>query len=158
MKLTGNSYVLIVIMAIMLFVIVWALVGMKFFASKLLPLVVGGTVLALAAVGLWRETKTVSAPKAPVTRERTDIGQAARETWRGYLLNVAWVAGFTIGIVLLGFIPTIPIFLLGYMKWLGTRWRTAIIYAVLTPVLVHYIFERLLRIDLYQGLLLRWLG
>ena len=70
----------------------------------------------------------------------------------------AWIAGFVLGIYLLSFIIAIPLFMLSYMRWLGTSWRTTIIFTLLTPAIIYGAFEVALRIELYRGLLFTWLG
>ena len=57
------------------------------------------------------------------------------------------------GIYLLGFLIAVPLLVFTYMKQHGTSWLLTIIFTVIVPALVYSIFELLLRIDLYQGLL-----
>jgi len=66
--------------------------------------------------------------------------------------------GFFLGIYLLGFLIAIPLFILSYMKWLGTGWRVAITFTLIIPAIIYSAFEVGLHIDLYRGLLLIWLG
>lgn len=157
MKARGNFYVLITVMVIMAFVIVWSLVVMKSLALRLLPLVFGSVVFVLTAIGIWRETvedkKQTTAPESKI-----EANKEAYEDWSGQLLNGAWILGFLIGNFVLGFIVALPLFILFYMKWLGTRWTVAIIFAILTTAFIYAIFELVLRVDLYKGLLLTWLG
>ena len=51
MKLSNNSYFLIVIMLGML-VIIFSSLSLEFYASKLLPLFLGGTVFILSSIAL----------------------------------------------------------------------------------------------------------
>lgn len=155
MKLKGNSYVLIAIMVIMLFVVLWSLFGMEDFASKLLPLIFGSLVLILAAILLRKEMQAAKEQETTVAKEETSSSEATVVSWRRYLANFAWIIGFTLGIFLLGFLITIPLFILAYMKWLGTSWRTAVISAVLTTAVAYFGFERALQVDLYPGFFLR---
>ena len=147
MKANGNIYLYIVIM-----VIIGILMGlsltMEDIQTKLLPLMLGGIILVLAAVGLWGELKRRVKSAATGTG-----GEKAREGWRKLLLNLAWVMGFFLGIYLLGFFIAIPLFVLGYMKWLGVKWRPATIYAILTLGIVYAVFGLALKVELYRGLL-----
>jgi len=158
MKLTGNAYVYIAVLVIMIFVILWSALVMKHMQSNLLPLLFGSIVFILAAIGLGNEIrsggkqKTTAPEGAKAGREETE------ESWRGYLVHGAWLGGFILGIYLLGFMIAIPLFVLSYMKKLGTRWVTAIIWAIVSPAVIYVAFNVALDIDLHRGLLLPWLG
>jgi hypothetical protein len=54
---------------------------------------------------------------------------------------------------LMGFIIAIPLFVVSYMRWLGTRWRVATISALLMLALVYGVFELAIGIDLYRGII-----
>ena len=56
--------------------------------------------------------------------------------------------------MLLGFMVAIPLFLLSYLKAHGTKWRLAIIFAVLTTATIYGVFILALDVNLYQGFLL----
>lgn len=151
-KISGSAYFYIVIMVLTL-VIIGLSLGMKYFDSKLLPLIIGGAVFVLAAIGLMLETKARDKQRGEKTRSA-----ATREGWRGYWFAGAWVVGLFLAIGLLGFIIAIPLYILAYMKSHDTRWLTAIAFAILTSLFIYGIFELALRIPLYRGLLLSWLG
>ena len=153
MKIKGSSYFFMVIMAFMLVAIGLSL-RMEYFESKLLPLVIGGAVFVLSAIGLWREILAGKKQEAAVTEGDTTkvTEEEAKESWRGYLLAGAWVVGFFLGIYLVGFVIAIPVFVLFYMKSHGTRWLVAITFAALTTVLIYGVFEFALGVDLYRGL------
>lgn len=156
-KLRGTSYVYIALMVVMLVIIGWSL-GMKYFASKLLPLTIGSIVFVLVAIGLGREILAGNERKATVTDAEESGMEKPREEWRGYLLHGGWVAAFFMAIYLLGFMISMPLFILSYMRSLGTRWRVAITFAVLTSVLIYVIFKLAIGIDLYRGLVFTWFG
>lgn len=145
MKAKGNVYIYIVIM-----VIVAALMGlsvtMEDIQTKLLPLMLGGIIIVLGGVGLWGEIrgKSKTAPAG--------AGSEKTPGWRKLLLNLAWVIGFFLGIYLVGFFIAIPLFVLVYMKWLEVKWRTAVIYAVVTLGTIYAAFGIALKVDLYRGL------
>ena len=158
MKLSGNSYFLIVIMVIMLVVIGLSL-GMEGIKSKLLPLIIGGTTFVLASIGLAKEISAKGEPGATVAGGQTDRGEGGKKGGLiRYLRIGAWVVGFFLAISLLGYIIAIPLFVLSYMRSHGTRWLVAIIFGVITPVFIYSLFEFVLGADLYRGLLFAWLG
>ncbi len=157
MRIRRSSYFLILIMLIMLVTIVSALSYPRF-ATKLLPLVFASLVLVLAAIEFVRELKGRGESATIITDDETGVREQHTIVWSSYLVHGSWVVGFARCIYLLGFIIAIPIFLVTYMRRLGTRWRTAIPVAMGLPVILYALFERLLQIVLYRGLLLTWLG
>ncbi|MFC1979925.1 tripartite tricarboxylate transporter TctB family protein [Chloroflexota bacterium] len=152
MKLKGKSYFLIAIMAAMLFVIIYSL-GMEYIESKLLPLIIGSIVLILAAMALVRDMWGKGKPSSAAIVEES----LPEETGVGisrYLLGGAWVLGFFLAIYLLGFIIAIPLFVLLYTKLNGTSWIATIVLTVLTTGITYVLFEIVLQVDLYPGLLI----
>lgn len=156
MKIKGGSYILVVTIAFTLLVVISALT-MENWKSKLLPLVLSGIILVLAAVELRRNILAGDATAA-TTESTTDETGEGRESLRGYLLTGAWVVGFLLAVYLLGFIIAIPLFILPYMKLHGSRWLSSIITTVLTSIFIYGLFEVLLNITLYRGLVLTSLG
>ncbi|MFH0914766.1 MAG: tripartite tricarboxylate transporter TctB family protein [Chloroflexota bacterium] len=155
MTIKGTPTMYIGILALMLIIIVSSIM-MKSFESKVLPLIFGGIVFFLAAVGLWQEMAPGKA-KPTAGEGKKDEKETGREGWLGYLIHGAWVGGFILVIYLLGYLVAIPLFLLTYMKRLGTRWLTALIFAVVTTLLIWGVFEIALGLELYRGLILEWL-
>jgi hypothetical protein len=152
MKLRGDSYLFIVVMVMALAVIGLSL-RMEYFSSKLLPVLISIIVFVLAGIGLGRQTLVGGNLEATATVGETSKKEETGREWLGYLLQGAWVVVFFLAIYLLGFMISIPLFVLFYMKSFGTRWRVAIIFAVLTPALIYALFQFALGIDLYPGLL-----
>lgn len=79
--------------------------------------------------------------------------KAAQEPLVRSLVNFGWVVAFLLGIYLLGYITAITIFVLAYMRWLGTSWRMALFFAILAVACIYAGFEFGLQIKLYRGLL-----
>ena len=157
MKIKGSSYFFIVIMATMLAVIILSLT-LEYFASKLMPLLIGSIVFILAAIGLGREIRTQGEPEATVTKSETETSKEAEGGWGRYLAIGAWTLGFFLAIWSLGYLIAIPLFLFSYTKTHGTSWLVSIIITVVTTGTVYGVFELTLNIKLHPGLLLTWLG
>ncbi|MBI4186730.1 MAG: tripartite tricarboxylate transporter TctB family protein [Chloroflexi bacterium] len=157
MKVRGNFYFLVIIMVSML-VIIGLSVQMETIKSKLLPLLMGSIAFVLAAIELWRET--LGKDESATTATAIDVikNEEARRGLREYLGKLGWVIGFSLAIYLLGFITSIPLFVLAYMKSHGIGWRVAIICAVVAIAAIYGVFEFALRVELYRGLLFTWLG
>ena len=98
-------------------------------------------------------TRALRAKDESVATTQDKKREDNRETWYRYSLVGAWIVGFFVAVYLVGFIVAIPLFTLTYLKTHGTRWRTAVIFAILTPVIVHGVFTVMLRLSLYEGLL-----
>ncbi len=156
MKLRGSSYFLILIMVVML-VAIGAALRMEYFASKLLPLLVGSLVFVLAAIELGRVIMARRSSRTSVTESETGISAETRGSQRRYLLTGGWIVGFFLAIYLGGFLVAIPLFVLFYAKSHGVRWLVAVSLSILMTA-VGSAFQFLLRVELYPGLLLIWLG
>mgnify|MGYP001218270512 CR=1 FL=1 len=152
MKIKGNSYFLIVIMVLMAVVVSLSL-RMEYFTSKLLPLLVGIIVFILAAIGLVQDISAADKATATVIKDETSKKKEAGESLHDYLPIGIWVIGVSVFIYLLGFIITIPLFVLAYMKTHGVKWLVSIISTILITLLVYGGFEYALRVTLYRGLL-----
>ncbi|MBI2847700.1 MAG: tripartite tricarboxylate transporter TctB family protein [Chloroflexi bacterium] len=142
-KLSGSSYSLILIMVAMMVVIV-ASQSLPFFATRFLPVLVSGIVFVLAAVQLAREIST-SARSAPKKEDSSKWGQ--------HLPITLWIGGFALAIYLLGFIVSIALFVLLYMKRHGSRWITSAVTAILLTAIIYSAFQIALKVDFYPGLL-----
>lgn len=149
MKERESSYFLVVIMAVMIAVIIASL-GMESAKSKMLPIIIGSIVFILAAIALCGEIFAKDKSGA--------IGTGTKEAdlvWRSYLMPGAWTLCFFFGIYLFGFIVTIPLFVLSYMKTQGTGWPMSIIFSVITIIFIYGIFEFGLKVNLYPGVIFK---
>jgi presenilin-like A22 family membrane protease len=70
------------------------------------------------------------------------------------VLIVAWFAGGTILVYLVGFIFSIPPFLFLFLKWRAKeKWLVSILVPVVITAVVYFVFMWLLNIPLYEGVL-----
>ena len=147
MRKKPEAYFLIFILLVSLALIIRS-IAFPYLESKLLPLIIGGIVFVLTAVALIMELRAKEKPKR------------VREPWEGEELELrqygwtgAWLGGYALAIYLLGFIIATPVFVLSYLKLHGTGWLITIIITVVTTAFVYGVFELILRITLYRGLL-----
>jgi hypothetical protein len=157
MKLSGNSWLYILIMIFMMAVFGVSL-SMKYTASKLLPMIVSGIVFVSAAMGLKEDISAAAKANTDSTEGKVGKKKTSKMDWHGNIVQTSWVAAFFLSIYFFGFLISIPVFVLAYMKTFGTRWLVAIIFAVLTPAIIYVVFERAMGVDLYRGALFEWLG
>jgi hypothetical protein len=74
--------------------------------------------------------------------------------WQSEIMQLVWVAFSVTGIVLIGILPTVPIFVFLYMLIQGRQnFLPSLMVSVLTVFVVTLVFEVLLEYDLYRGLL-----
>ena len=159
-RLSGLAYFYIIIIAFILLQIVLA-VPMRFLSSKLVPLAVSLPLFVVAVIGFIREVKRHGNSEAEMeTDTNEDEGGIAPKLHglKAYLPITGWVVGFAVGIYVIGMVVTIPVFILSYMRTHGIGWRTSIIASAVTTVTVWSLFELVLYIDLYRGLLFDALG
>ncbi len=149
MKIRSDAYSYIAVMAIML-VFIGLSLGMEYFSAKVIPLIIAGISFILAAIGLARD---IWGKARPELIGEMGGGAEATESWPQYLVIGAWGAGFFMTIYLLGFFIAMPLFVLSSMKFRGTRWWVAILFAIITPAFIYGLFELTLQIELYRGLL-----
>lgn len=152
-KLKLNSYIVMGIIAIALIAILLSL-GMEHWKSQLLPLIMGGVILILGAIELWREgILEGSEGAAPATGEVKSKDNESRRILRGYLITGVWVGGFLVAIFLFGFLIAIPLFTFFYMKLHESTWLGAIILTVFVLGFMYVISEPLAGIKLYRGII-----
>jgi hypothetical protein len=79
---------------------------------------------------------------------------SARETVRRELALWGWFLAFVGGILLFGFWPTIPVFLVGFLRFqAGATWRTTLLLGLGATALLIGVFEFVFRLDVHQGFL-----
>lgn len=119
--------------------------------ARLFPLAVAvpGLILALLAVVLPARTE----PAEPDEDELPD-----RERARRTAITIAWILGFFAAVYLLGFLISIPLGAVAYMRVIGQeRWRTTVLVAAGCWALIYALFDRLLHVPLPRGELVRLL-
>ena len=149
MKIRSDAYSYIAVMVIML-VFIGLSLRMEYFSAKVIPLVIAGLSFGLAAIGLAREVWGKA--KSELIGEMGGGAEAA-ESWSQYLVIGVSGARFFLVIYLFGFFIAMPLFIFSSMKFRGTRWWVAILFAIITPAFIYGLFERALQIELYRGLL-----
>ena len=150
MKSRGNFYFLIFVIVAMLAVFILSALQ-KYYESKLLPMIISGIVLILAGIGLGREMAGGGATRGKKVDEDQMIVSGSE--WRRILLALTWLTGFILIVFLIGFIVAIPIFVAAYMKTHGTKWFTAITFAVISTAFMYGVFEIAMKVTLYRGIL-----
>ncbi len=129
-----------------------------------MPMVVASGTLVLALVGLVRDSLTKGGNLGPNAKSEESVlvskagttseaaGKDSRGEWVSYLVQMGWLFGFILSIYVVGLTISLILFVLSYMKWLGCRWWTATVSAVVLTAFLYGLFVRILDIDFYPGL------
>ncbi|MBX9775574.1 MAG: tripartite tricarboxylate transporter TctB family protein [Xanthobacteraceae bacterium] len=84
----------------------------------------------------------------------TDTTFDAREKVRRELIVWGYFLSLIAGILLFGFRITVPVFLIAFLRFqAGAGWRNALVYGGLGAIVMHVLFERVLKVSLHAGVL-----
>jgi hypothetical protein len=149
-----SIYILISIIVLMVVAIAmaWSYPMLK---AKATPLVICSVILVLSAVQLVYE---VRGGKKQTSIEDSMTADSAETSIRSYFREFAWAIGFVVSTFLVGFLITIPLFDILYLKSHGSKWRVIVPITVLMTTICWAIFSWLLKADLYPGLIITLLG
>lgn len=137
-------------------------------AARIVPLVVGGVALACAVLSLAYEVfgRTLAAPGAPASpilqRIHMDLVSDTGDATPAQIVARAalffgWMLGFMAAMAVIGLIPTVPLFVIAYMRLENREpWRLVLPQAVGLTVFIYVVFDRLLAVP-WPATLLGWL-
>jgi hypothetical protein len=127
--------------------------------ARAAPLLIGWTVIALAALDAVTRTQTPIGRLLmrwlnPVAaRPRGGAGHASYPVTR-QVTAMAWIVGFVAAFALIGALYAIPLYVFAATRWRGERpVAVCLVSAVCTLGGIWLLFSRLLRLELYPGLL-----
>jgi hypothetical protein len=127
--------------------------------ARAAPLLIGWTVIALAALDAVTRTQTPIGRLLmrwlnPVAaRPHGGAGHASYPVTR-QIIAVAWIVGFVAAFALIGALYAIPLYVFAATRWRGERpVAVCLISAACTFAGIWLLFSRLLRLELYPGLL-----
>ncbi len=150
MRLKYGSYFLIFLIIIAVIFLIFTLRFTRL-EAQLTGILASAATIVLGIIQLLQEIKSqkevLKAEKQPQKKAEANI--FLRRT--GSL--ALWVGGFTIVTYVLGFLISIPLFLISFLKCQHTGWRETIITAVVVTVLTYGLFEALLVVRLWRGLI-----
>jgi hypothetical protein len=124
-------------------------------ASRAFPVMVAWSMIVLLTLDLISRTPTKLGHA--VTRWLNPASAAAETTRinRNDIVAVLWVAGFVTALVVVGVPYAVLLFVFASARWRGKRsYAVSILLAVATMMVIWLLFTRLLRIELFPGLLL----
>lgn len=122
------------------------------FSARIGPTVVATALIAAGSVSLL--FLVYSRGRAEDTSHRgihmdspNDWGVPNPVVVRRALIFTGWVLGFLVSMALIGLIPTVPLFIIAYMRIEGREpWRLCLINAGIATALVYGIFDQIVRV------------
>ena len=144
------------------------------FSARIVPTIVGSLALSFAALGLLNQIF-----RKPAPHESADLDDAAREEveqkihmdlgsdtahlptgvvlWRAALF-FGWLIGFMVSMALVGLIPTVPLFVIAFMRVENReRWTIVLPQAIGLTVFIYVVFDQLLTVPWPQTVLGGWI-
>jgi len=153
MKQKSRSFYFFLVISLMMLGIMGYSLSLESFYSKFLPLVIGFLIFIFAIVGLRNEwVKGDVGEEDEMGNSNADKGDD-KEFLKGYFVGGGCILGFTLAIYLIGFLITIPLFILIYLKVSKTGWVVTVLYALIITAIIYSVFEVGLDIVLYRGVL-----
>ena len=139
--------------------------------SKIIPMIVGSGAMIFATLTLVNEVfkQPTLVPIPSIADPKKDIGSEKRHmditSNLGHLSGgtivlrgggfFLWIAAFMVSMGVIGWIPTVPVFIIAFMRIEGREpWRITIILAVAMTALTYGVFDQLLSIPWLPS----WLG
>lgn len=126
--------------------------------AKLFPLVISLPLLCLAlAEVLW--VLLGSASGAAAADFKLSQEHAPEVTRRRTAIAVAWIVGFFVLILLLGFLIAVPLLVFAYLKLQGREsWLFSAAFTLALWAAFYGLFDHLLHLPFPAGWLFEWLG
>lgn len=149
-RMTGNIWSLIVIMAFTIFLF-FNVINLAFYASKILPIFICTIVFLLSLVALIREVRESAVSREDTAERQSNTGEVVE--LKKYVPITLFLLSYFLGIYFIGFMVATPLFVAGYMKVCGSTWKGTIIITVIFTLLFYALFIYLLQVNLYPGLL-----
>jgi len=137
--------------------------------AKIVPLIVGSAAILFCSLALITEVFKKGTVKA------TSLGEKAMEDVQQKihmdiastvshlpaitlitrsLIFFGWLAGFLLSMATIGLIPTVPLFVIAFMRFEGREpWRIVLPYALVMGLFIYYLFDQLLAIPWPPSLL-----
>ena len=127
----------------------------SYIQAKLAPMTISGLLIILTAIQLYREYR--SKRRAKTGTDYKKVSSDNSERFRPFLIQGFWMIGFVLAIALFGFLVAIPLFIISYMRSHGVHWWKSISISALTLIIIYVLFTKILEVNLYAGLIPRFL-
>ncbi|MFH1490482.1 MAG: tripartite tricarboxylate transporter TctB family protein [Pseudomonadota bacterium] len=119
--------------------------------AKLAPMTISGLIIVMTVVQMIRKGRLNR--KGEETTEPAPGSSETGGSFQAYLVQGLWMVGFMIAIALFGFFVAIPLFGIAYMRVQTINWRKSIVISAITLIVIYILFEKLLDVTLYPGVI-----
>jgi len=130
---------------------IWQSITFKYFDAMLLPLLSFITIFVMSIFELALKHRRKAKP--PTTKDREQLKIKAKSELSKLIVLFGWVGGFIIAIYLIGFKISMFLFILSYLKVQGRNWVITLIYAIIVTGLTYCLFELVMKLKLYNGII-----
>jgi len=117
-----------------------------------LPLMLGTIILILSVIELRKELRRKKRLETDDGATGEQEAKTERETRRFYLV-LGWIVGFALGTYVLGYLISMPIFAIAYLRNHGRSWLVTICFAAIVTAFIYGVFEIGFTLRLYRGLI-----
>jgi hypothetical protein len=150
---TQLAFTAFIFLGLLTFFLYAAFAGWRFYTA-LMPLVFSGIGTVLAGVVLIRD----------ILRYRHDQAAADSASQPGddegvvamlptMLIFIGWLIAFYVSVLVVGFLPTIPVAIALYMRFVGaTSWLKSIVTALIVVGLIYLVYEEVIHVAWYVPL------
>lgn len=128
---------------------------------RLMPTIVGVATAILAVLDLLSrfDTRLGNFLKVALGADFANREMTHDPGLRAEAVQIGWMVGCILAMLMIGILPTIPLFIAGYMRISGGRpWIGCALSALIVLVFVTVVFEILLDYELYRGVLFEGRG
>lgn len=146
-----SSYFIAFFLLVSLVVIGFSLTFRRWEAISL-PLMLGTVILILSVIELRKELRSKKRPETDDRMTREQEPKTGGGMSRFYLV-LGWVVGFGLGSYVLGFLISMPIFAIAYLRNHGRSWLFTICFAAIVTAFIYGVFEIGFTLRLYRGLI-----
>lgn len=125
--------------------------------SRFVPLIVGFTMVVLALLDIASRTDMRIGQYVRTAAGADFANPEMKHTppVKSELTQAGWMAGCVGGMLTIGILPTVPLYVLSSMRFNGRRpWTEAIIAASAAGLFTYLVFEVFLSYELYRGVFL----
>jgi hypothetical protein len=136
--------------------VVYLLIGYQYPpVSRMFPVMVAWSMIVLTTLDLASRTQTRVGQAITYWLNPASTGTHAKASHSAAELSaMIWLVGFVAALVLLGILCAIPLFVFASVRWRGQRsYVVSLAVAAITTLCIWLMFARLLRIELYTGIL-----
>ena len=130
------------------------------FKTGFFPLAIAIPLLLLVLIHLYLEFfRAPEVSKGPAV-DADFSGDVDENVARRRVITIfSWIAGFILAVYLIGFPPTVPLFMFFYLKFQSeASWFQSLALTSITWVLFHLLFQKLVHIQFETGVIQSLLG